>query len=63
MAEETEGVPVRVALSEADFRKLVRGETVIKETITGKVVELILSDIGWGRIYNAVDTAYQGRPR
>lgn len=44
---------VRVALDEDAFRKLVRGE-VVRVRSRGLWVELILSDIGFGRMEKAL---------
>jgi hypothetical protein len=49
--------PLYVRLDEPGFRKLVAGESVSLETATGQEVRLILADIGWGRIRNAVEQA------
>lgn len=43
----------RVALSQADFRKLVRGEVVRQDN-----VEIILMDIGFDMILTEVNEAY-----
>ena len=52
--------PIRVALNEDDFRKLVAGNVVYTQTEgEGHPVWIILSDIGFDRIYAAVDTAVQ----
>jgi hypothetical protein len=48
---------LRVALDEPGFKKLVGGEVVALETVDGQQVRLILSDIGWGRIFAAVAEA------
>lgn len=47
----------RVALDEEGFRKLVRGEVVELRTADDHRVELILSDIGFGRMVDAVNEA------
>ncbi len=44
-----------VRLDEAHFRKIVAGESVTLLTSDGREVELILADIGWGRIFAAVE--------
>ena len=49
---------IRIALNEDDFRQLVAGNIVTTLTERdGDLVEIILSDIGFDRIYAAVDTA------
>lgn len=47
----------RVALDEEGFRALVRGEVVRLRTADDHLVELILSDIGFGRMVDAVNAA------
>lgn len=44
----------RVVLDEGGFRALVRGEVVRLRTADDHYVELILSDIGWGRMEKAL---------
>ena len=46
-----------VRLDEPHFRKLVAGEHVTVLTGDGREVEIILADIGWGRIFAAVEAA------
>jgi hypothetical protein len=64
---------VRISLSEKDFRDLVAGKVVIPErTAIGHdsrvpmfsesvVVKIALQDIGWDRMYAAIDTAMSNR--
>jgi hypothetical protein len=52
------GLPLHVALDEAGLNQLLRGQAVTLETIDRQQVRLILSDIGWGRIFAAVKGAY-----
>lgn len=51
---------IRVILDQADYRRLVRGEIVEKETPEGRV-KIALSDIGWDvmadEIYQAASDA------
>jgi hypothetical protein len=56
-------MPREVRLDEAALRKLVSGQSVELKTPDGEEVHLILADIGWGRIYAAVEGARppQGR--
>ena len=51
------GPKLFVRLEEPHFRKLVAGERVAIETVAGDQVELILADIGWGRMLGAIETA------
>lgn len=51
---------IRVALDEADFRTLVSGGVVTisaGRVVRGQRVEIILSDIGFGRMQAAIDDA------
>lgn len=59
------GSTAYVRLEEADFKKLVAGEHVSLLTADGRAVEILLADIGWGRIQAAVEQAYRRswRPR
>lgn len=54
---------IRVILDQADYRRLVRGEIVEKETPKGRV-KIALSDIGWDvmadEIYQAASDAEKG---
>lgn len=52
-----------VALDEKDLRALVRGESVAKLAPNGIEVEVILKDIGWGRISAAVQDAWESARR
>jgi len=55
-------MPAYVRIEEPHFRKLVAGEHVTVLTGDNREVEIILADIGWGRIYAAVEAA-RGRSR
>ena len=48
-----------VSLDEKDLRALVRGESVAKLAPSGLEVDIILKDIGWGRIAAAVQDAWE----
>jgi hypothetical protein len=50
--------PLYVRLDEAGFKKLLRGCPAELQTIAGQEVRVILADIGWGRIWAAVEQAY-----
>jgi hypothetical protein len=52
-------VKAYVALDEKDLRALVRGESVAKLAPNGAEVEIILKDIGWGRIAAAVQDGWE----
>jgi hypothetical protein len=54
------GVLVRVALDEEAFRDLVAGKIVHAPTDKG-AVEFILSDIGWSRMFVAIDDAMRAQ--
>jgi hypothetical protein len=56
-------VKAYVALDEKDLRALVRGETVPKLAVNGVEVDVILRDIGWGRIWAAVEDGYATQRR
>jgi hypothetical protein len=47
----------RAVLDEAVFRELVAGRVVKLELNTGGHVELILRDIGWARMLQAIEDA------
>jgi hypothetical protein len=51
--------PLYVALDECGFKTLLRGMAVTLNTVGGQEVRLILKDIGWGRIINAVEAAFE----
>lgn len=54
---------IRVALNEEDFRNLVAGKVVTISSgrvVRGISVEIILSDIGWGRMYAAIEEVDKG---
>jgi hypothetical protein len=51
-----------VRLEETGFRRLVSGESVELKTTDGKEVHVILADIGWGRIFAAVEGARPQQP-
>lgn len=53
----------RAVLDEDAFRKLVRGEVVKLRTADDHYVELILSDIGWGRMEKALVDALKESER
>lgn len=57
MAERSEAFAFRVVMDEGGFRALVKGSVVRLRTADGALVELILSDIGFGRIVSAVNEA------
>ena len=48
-------------LDEGHFKKLVAGEHVTVLTGDGREIEIMLADIGWGRIYAAVEAARDRR--
>ncbi len=49
---------IRVRLEEEDFRALVVGDVVtLKDQASGREVEIILADIGFGPMENALDDA------
>ena len=59
-------IEVRVSLSEVDFLALVAGELVHPQQVgvisdssenPHVVVKIALQDIGWDRMYRAIDTA------
>lgn len=52
-----------VALDEKDLRHLVSGQSVTKLAVNGIEVDIILSDIGWGRIWAAVEDGYATHKR
>lgn len=54
--------PIRVALDEVRFRRLVAGQVVATAAAGGERVEIILSDIGWQRILRAIVDAMAGGP-
>jgi hypothetical protein len=51
----------RVELSEAEFRALVSGK-VLKCTLSGLEFELVVSNIGWRTMLDAVIMASRGSP-
>jgi hypothetical protein len=59
---------IRIALTEEDFRALVAGQAVQPQQASAirptRVVEIILSDIGWDRMKAAIEDAMppRGRP-
>ena len=49
---------IRVRLEEEDFRALVAGDVVKQKDIaSGREIEVILADIGFGPMENALDDA------
>jgi hypothetical protein len=52
-----------VALDEKDLRALVKGQSVTKLAPNGAEVEVILKDIGWGRIAAAVQDGWESARR
>lgn len=57
----TEPEPIRIALDASDFFALVSGEIVRADApgsvARARVVEIILSDIGWDEMERAIDAA------
>jgi hypothetical protein len=53
--------PTRISLDETDFRDLVAGLVVRLVGHDGSPVELILSDIGWTRMTDAIAAARADR--
>lgn len=53
--------PLRVVLDEADFRALVSGQVVATQTATGRLVQIILSDIGWDAMDRALTDAVRNQ--
>lgn len=54
-------LPIYLALSEDDFRKLVAGQIAGLRTTDGQAVNVILSDIGRDRMLAAInDAAHSG---
>jgi hypothetical protein len=49
---------VYLKIEETDFKKLVEGQVVVKDK-DGVQVNILLSDIGFDRIFIAVDKAYE----
>jgi len=49
--------PTRIALDEAAFCDLVAGKEVERADLRGHKVQLILSDIGWDRMVDAIAEA------
>jgi hypothetical protein len=49
--------PWRLVLNEEAFRELVAGKVVKLMTTTNTPIELILSDIGWERMFSAIRDA------
>jgi len=47
--------PIRVRLDELTFRQLVAGEVVRLVAARGESVELILADIGFDKMLDAID--------
>jgi hypothetical protein len=56
-------VKAYVALDEKDLRALMRGESVAKLAPNGAEVDVILKDIGWGRISAAVQDTWETMKR
>jgi hypothetical protein len=48
----------RVVISDVAFGELVAGRAAVTRSHLGDEVEMILSDIGWRRMYAALDRAY-----
>lgn len=57
-----EAMRMYVALDEAGFRALVKGEVVRLRAADGRVVELIFQDIGFDRMLAAVNEAIADAP-
>ena len=52
---------IRIRLEEEDFRALVAGDVVkLKDQVSGRAIESILADIGFGMMENALDDAIAG---
>jgi hypothetical protein len=51
----------RIALDERDFRALVAGGEVTKQDLGGDLVVIILSDIGFGRMRDAIRDAMRAQ--
>jgi hypothetical protein len=50
--------PPHIALDEAAFSELVAGKTIeLEDRLSHEKVRLILSDIGFARMYRAIDRA------
>lgn len=50
-----EGKVHRISLGEEEFNELIGGNVVAAETSLGTTVEIVLLDIGWGRMQYLIE--------